>query len=72
MKEMYIYLYRSDGVAYKEQDLSNDKSLINDIDTLNVSEVTGFPDDDNISIGNAIQLTKEEYEYIYIINLERL
>lgn len=63
-RDVHIFI-SSDGVAYKEQDLSNDKSLINDIDTLNVSEVTGFPDDDNISIGNAIQLTKEEYEYIY-------
>ena len=63
-RDVHIFI-SSDGVAYKEQDISNDKSLINDIDTLNVSEVTGFPDDDNISLGNAIQLTKEEYEYIY-------
>ena len=55
----------SDGVFYIEQDMVKDKSLVNDIDSLAMDEVSGFPDDDNISLGNAIPLTKEEYDYIY-------
>lgn len=61
-----VHVFTSfDGVIYEEQDMSKDKSLINDIDSLAMDEVAGFPDDDNISLGNAISLTKDEYNYIY-------
>ncbi len=63
-----VHIFKSiDGVVYDSETLSTDSkdiNVINNTSALKSSSVSGFPNDENLSLGNAIEITKSEYDYI--------
>ena len=60
-----VHVFTSDdGVVYEEQDMSGNTGLITDNGVLNAADVTGFPNDRGLSLGNSVEISKEEYTYI--------
>ena len=62
-----VHVFTStDGVHYYTETVSTDAgdlAVVNDTDALNADSVQGFPEDKNLSLGNAIEITKAEYDY---------